>query len=339
MFVDTYRFSRGPQRIATLRRSTLSSLAAAVLHPGDARLYFSDWREFMAGYAAFEDAESRRIFRALLAYRACPHLSSVTRNKPLSDALNAFMRADYPQTPLTETISILGEPVTRYRVRYNDLPFEIATIKYGLYWTLVSQQYYFCRDGVCVGPLPGDTILDCGSCLGDTAVKFAAHGGPNGRVYSFDPFPAHVAIGRDVVARNALQDRIKVFCCGLSDETKPDVQAALSDSAAGAANTVSPGRPLEPTDARVRIDDFCRAENVDRVDYIKMDIEGSEQAALDGACDTIAKHRPKLAICLYHKPADLWSIPAALKRRYPFYRLYLDHYSLHDEETVLYAIA
>ena len=180
-----------PQRIAALRRSALSSLAHGALHPGDARPYFSAWRELIAGYAAFDDAESRRVFRALLTYRACPRLSPVTRNKPLSDAPNA----------------------------------------------------------------------------------------------------------------------------------------------------VKPGRPLELTDATVRIDDLCRAENIDRVAYIKMDIEGSEQAALDGASETIAKHRPELAICLYHKPADLWSIPAALKRWYPFYRLYLDHYSLHNEGTVMYAIA
>jgi FkbM family methyltransferase len=339
MFVDTYRFAMEPERIAALRRSALASLAHGVLHPADARLYLSDWRALIAGYAALDDAESRRIFRALLIYRACPRLSPVARNKPLADALNAFMRADHPHAPLGETISILGEPVARYRVAYNDLPFEIATIKYGLYWTLVSQQYYFRRGGVYVGPSPGDTILDGGSCLGDTAVKLAAHAGPTGRVYGFDPFPPHVSIARDVVLRNALQDRVKVFCCGLSDETEPDVRSALSDSAPHAPNAVRPGRPLELTDARVRIDDFCRAEGLNRVDYIKMDIEGSEQAALDGASDTIARHRPKLAICLYHKPADLWSIPATLKRRYPFYRLYLDHYSLHSEETVLYAIA
>jgi len=130
-------------------------------------------------------------------------------------------------------------------VTYNELPFEIATIKYGLYWTLVSQQYYFRRGGVYVGPSPGDTILDCGSCLGDTAVKFAAHAGPAGRVYSFDPFPPHASIARDVVARNGLEDRIKVFCCGLSDETKPDIHAALSDPATGAAMRSDPGDPWD----------------------------------------------------------------------------------------------
>ena len=242
MFVDTYRFSMEPQRIAALRRSVLSSLAHGVRHPGDARLYVSNWRELIAGYAAFDDAESRRMFSRAAHYRACPRLSPVTRNKPLSDALNAFMRADDPHAPLADALSVLGE---RYRVTYNELPFEIATIKYGLYWTLVSQQYYFRRGGVYVGPSPGDTILDCGSCLGDTAVKFAAHAGPAGRVYSFDPFPPHASIARDVVARNGLEDRIKVFCCGLSDETKPDIHAALSDPATGAAMRSDPGDPWD----------------------------------------------------------------------------------------------
>jgi hypothetical protein len=67
-----------------------------------------------------------------------------------------------------------------------------------------------------------------------------------------------------------------------------------------------------------------------------MDIEGSESDALAGAYDSIARYRPMLAVCVYHKPADLWEIPLAIKRRFPFYRLYLGHYSLHGEETVLY---
>ena len=74
------------------------------------------------------------------------------------------------------------------------------------------------------------------------------------------------------------------------------------------------------------------------VNYIKMDIEGSEAEALTGAHETITRFRPKLAVCLYHNPTDLWTIPAALKRQYPFYQIYLAHHSLHAEETVLYAI-
>jgi hypothetical protein len=70
-----------------------------------------------------------------------------------------------------------------------------------------------------------------------------------------------------------------------------------------------------------------------------MDVEGFELKALKGASSTIAKFRPKLAISLYHKPEDFFEIPIYLKSYYPFYRLYLDHYTIHAEETVLYAIA
>ena len=75
------------------------------------------------------------------------------------------------------------------------------------------------------------------------------------------------------------------------------------------------------------------------IDFIKMDVEGFELSALKGAAETIGKYKPKLAISLYHKPEDFLEIPMYLKSKYPFYRFYLDHYTIHNEETVLYATA
>jgi len=47
----------------------------------------------------------------------------------------------------------------------------------------------------------------------------------------------------------------------------------------------------------------------EKVDYIKLDIEGAEQDALDGAKKTIQKYKPILAICVYHKAEDWYKIP------------------------------
>lgn len=69
-----------------------------------------------------------------------------------------------------------------------------------------------------------------------------------------------------------------------------------------------------------------------------MDIEGSEMEALKGAENTIGKYKPRLAICVYHKPEDIIEIPLKILELNPEYKLYLRHYSYIHTETVLYAI-
>lgn len=76
----------------------------------------------------------------------------------------------------------------------------------------------------------------------------------------------------------------------------------------------------------------------DRVTFIKMDVEGAELESLKGAEKTICRDKPKLAICIYHKPEDMWSIPLYIKELVPEYKLYIRHHSNCDSETVLYAI-
>lgn len=74
------------------------------------------------------------------------------------------------------------------------------------------------------------------------------------------------------------------------------------------------------------------------VTFIKMDIEGAELEALKGAKRHIVTDKPKLAVCVYHKPEDILAIPRYVLSLVPQYRLYLRHYSFSDNETVLYAV-
>src|SRR5262245_1803519 len=353
MFADRYRFALEPHRLELLERSTLSDLFNDPRSKLRAlRGVAPHWREIRAGYNAFDDRESRAIFRDLLVYRyLTPHLSRVANNRQMADALAAFMAEDRQSTPLVSAPSILNEPIALWSVSYNGVPAKVAQTRYGLYWTIVSEQYYFRRGGICVGPAPDDIVLDCGACLGDTALKMAAHVGPRGHVYSFDPLPSHITIARDVAQRNGLlwqADRahdhshaaaISFINCGVARETTGKADAPASREPSRMVASVDASHRLTPADATITIDDFCRHRQLARVNYIKMDIEGLEAEALAGAHETIARFKPKLAVCLYHKPSDLWMLPADLKRRYPFYDLYLAHHSLHGEETVMYAIA
>jgi FkbM family methyltransferase len=87
----------------------------------------------------------------------------------------------------------------------------------------------------------------------------------------------------------------------------------------------------------INLDEYLKDER-DTVTFIKMDIEGAELNALKGAEQIIKKYKPKLAICIYHKPEDVWEIPNLLLEFVPDYKFYIRHYSLYWSETVLYAL-
>ena len=89
----------------------------------------------------------------------------------------------------------------------------------------------------------------------------------------------------------------------------------------------------------VTIDDYVVRQKLPRVDFIKLDIEGAELQALQGASQTIKSFKPRLAISVYHKDDDLLLIPAWLDALGVGYRFFLDHFTIHTEETVLFASA
>lgn len=72
--------------------------------------------------------------------------------------------------------------------------------------------------------------------------------------------------------------------------------------------------------------------------FIKMDIEGSELDALKGCEHIIRQHKPKLAISIYHKPEDIYTLPDIIKSFQEDYIFYMRHYTNGINETVLYAV-
>ncbi len=76
----------------------------------------------------------------------------------------------------------------------------------------------------------------------------------------------------------------------------------------------------------------------EKVDYIKLDIEGAEQDAIEGAKKTIKRDHPILAICIYHKAEDWYTIPQNILAIRSDYRVYLRHYMEGIFESVMYFI-
>lgn len=75
-----------------------------------------------------------------------------------------------------------------------------------------------------------------------------------------------------------------------------------------------------------------------RASFIKMNIEGSELDALQGAERTICRWAPRLGISAYHRPSDLWAVPQKIHDIDPGYSLYLRQHDGGIIETVCYAL-
>lgn len=86
---------------------------------------------------------------------------------------------------------------------------------------------------------------------------------------------------------------------------------------------------------------FNSVDNIvnSEVTFIKMDIEGAELKALEGAKNTIQKYRPKLYVCAYHRNEDMFTLPFKIKELYDGYKIYFrQHPYIPAWESNFYAI-
>jgi FkbM family methyltransferase len=299
-------------------------------------VYFSfllkNIEQFHRARTLLADEASRSLYDQLLLFRVLGHLHV---RLPFNTPENRAQIAAAERWAIQET-SDTGAfgPLSIFLVPGDGHDIRIKGWKENATWTFLYRQYYFERDGVRIAPAPGDHVIDAGGCFGDTALGFADVVGERGHVYVFDPMPKHCSIMGEAVAMNpGLAPRISIFCVGLADEVRN--VPPLTDG-----DTINPGACIVTDEVpTTTIDELALHHPVPRLDFIKMDIEGSELSALKGAETSIRRWRPKLAISLYHRPEDFFSIPLWIDSLGVGYRFFLDHYSIHNEETVLYAAA
>ena len=73
------------------------------------------------------------------------------------------------------------------------------------------------------------------------------------------------------------------------------------------------------------------------ISFLKADIEGFENQMLYGAEYVIRRDQPKMAICLYHSPFDMYRIALKIKELCPSYKFAIRQHAYTINETVLYA--
>jgi len=173
-------------------------------------------------------------------------------------------------------------------------------------------------------------FVDCGAYDGDTLLALRANRGPVESIVAFESDPESFAAlaGRVRGDGSAFASSVLLYPCGVwrATEALPfaggqGVGSGIDESGGARVQCVA----LD--DALAGYDPSC----------IKMDIEGAETAALDGAREVVERARPDLAICVYHSIVDLCRIPLRIHRWNLGYRFFLRGHRPCNQEIVLYA--
>lgn len=172
-----------------------------------------------------------------------------------------------------------------------------------------------------------DTVLDFGAFNGNSSVALARHC-TNGVVYAFEPNPFLWDSLNNNISRSGSKN-IEVIQSGVGSQS-----GQIGFKRDGAASRIDPKGDLK-VDIVVP-DQWVQERQLSKVDFLKFDIEGYEQNALQGCQDIIKRYRPKIAISVYHLFNDLTVLPFRIRELSEWYRFRLRHNARTGGEIVLY---
>jgi len=165
----------------------------------------------------------------------------------------------------------------------------------------------------------GDTVLDVGANVG-VFTRTALSAGAS-LVVLIEPAPENVECLRRNYAAEIVAGRVVVVPKGVWN--KEDVLTMYVDPANSAADNLFAKRKgsYERKVPLTTIDDIVAELKLAKVTYVKIDVEGAEQQALEGAQHTLARWRPRLSIAVDNVPDDPVKVPALVRKAWPGYRM------------------
>ena len=184
-----------------------------------------------------------------------------------------------------------------------------------LEWIVREQYFWSIYQNTSVSVQEGDVVFDLGGHLG-VFTRTALNRGA-AKVVVFEPEPTNIACFK------------KTFQDELADGRVVLIEAAAWDSVTTLTFTKEEGehqsararvsRSGEMEVAATTVDAAVKELGLERVDFMKMDIEGSERRALLGAADTLQRFRPEMVLCTYHQYDDAEVLPQVVFEIRPDY--------------------
>jgi len=168
----------------------------------------------------------------------------------------------------------------------------------------------------------GDYVIDAGANIGVFSAFAAKRVGKNGKVYAFEPFKETIILLNKTISANHLSN-VEIAPYALGKENKQVFFSKDKSSSGGICSDLDQ-KKISLHDKKVfqvTLDWYIKKFNVQKVDFIKADIEGMERDLLIGAEQTIRSFKPKIAICIYHFPDDPEVIEKMIKDFVPEYNI------------------
>lgn len=184
------------------------------------------------------------------------------------------------------------------------------------------QGQYF--DKTIVPKIKNIRFVDGGAYVGDTAEEVIKNYPDFAKIWLIEPIPENIRIAKRELGQ---YKNIEFLTCGVSKRK----ETLYFNEEKSFSTIYGKGTQSVKVDT---IDNIIK----EKVDFIKLDIEGAEQDAIVGARETILASHPVLAICIYHKAEDWYTIPEFVLSIRNDYKIYLRHYMEGIFETVMYFI-
>jgi FkbM family methyltransferase len=240
-------------------------------------------------------------------------------------------RAIHAESSMKEQIETKDRILRASRMIGNDENYEQWQTPKGTYWIQKDSRYVLPfnlaeQDRKIYGEGPnfvreGDVVLDCGANIG-VFVHESLQAGAK-KIVAIEPAPENIECLRRNFAPEIASGRVIVYPKGVWD--KDDFLTLNIDHGNSAADSfVMHPEHSSATEQKfplTTIDKLVEELKLDRVDFIKMDIEGAEPRALSGAKATIAKYHPRMAISVYHQPDHPVVVPQTIRAAWSGYRM------------------
>jgi FkbM family methyltransferase len=168
----------------------------------------------------------------------------------------------------------------------------------------------------------GDIVIDAGAWIGD----FSAYAVYKGAIaYAFEPVEeTYQLLCKTKELNNSNEGVIHPIKKGLGNN-ESEINIIHNNINSGANSIFSrPNKNNKNTSEKISIttlDKFVEENKLERVDFIKADIEGAERDMLRGASNVLKTFAPKLAICTYHLLDDPKILEDIIKEANPDYKV------------------